>query len=176
MESKKEKQLLVTVGTTKFENLIIGIDTEEFYKLLDDHKFTKLIIQKGFGEYTPEKFKEIKLNNLNVQVEQLLSKFDVIINNSEYIISHGGAGNVLEALQNKKKLFVIVNDLLMDNHQVELVEALSKDNYVFYIRKCADVYKDVKNVLENPEKMKLNEYPNFNLDVIPKVIYEMLEI
>jgi beta-1,4-N-acetylglucosaminyltransferase len=176
MENKNEKQFLVTVGTTKFENLIKCIDTEEFYKLLDDHKFTKLIIQKGFGEYIPSKFKDLKLQNLQVQVEQLLSNFDVIIKNSNYIISHGGAGNVLEALQNKNKLFVVVNDLLMDNHQVELAESLSKDNYVFYVKNCQEVYKDVKNVLEGPEKYKLNEYPNFNLDVIPNVIYEMLEI
>jgi beta-1,4-N-acetylglucosaminyltransferase len=176
MESKNEKQFLVTVGTTKFENLIKSIDTEEFYKLLDNHKFTKLIIQKGFGEYIPSKFKNIKLLNLQVQVEQLIYNFDVIIKNSDYIISHGGAGNVLEALQNKNKLFVVVNDLLMDNHQVELAESLSKDNYVFYIKNCQDVIKDVKNILENPEKFTYNMYPNFNLDVIPAVIYEMLEI
>jgi len=176
MESKNEKSFLVTVGTTKFENLIKSIDNEEFYKLLDEYKFTKLIIQKGFGEYIPSKFKNIKLQNLQVQVEQLLSNFDIIIKNSNYIISHGGAGNILEAMQNKKRLFVVVNDLLMDNHQVELAESLCKDNYVFYIKNCLDVYKDVKNVLENPENFKYNEYPNFNLDLVPAVIYEMLEI
>jgi len=64
----------------------------------------------------------------------------------------------------------------MDNHQVELAESLCKDNYVFYIKNCLDVYKDVKNVLENPENFKYNEYPNFNLDLVPAVIYEMLEI
>ena len=34
---KKEKQLLVTVGTTKFEKLIQNIDTDEFYQMAIKH-------------------------------------------------------------------------------------------------------------------------------------------
>ena len=45
-----EKQILITVGTTKFENLIKAIDTEKFYEMIIKYKFTKIIIQKGTGE------------------------------------------------------------------------------------------------------------------------------
>jgi beta-1,4-N-acetylglucosaminyltransferase len=170
-----KKQLLVTVGTTKFEKLIKAIDNEDFYKLLDDHGFTDLIIQKGTGEYEPTKYKELKFNNLNVNVGKIFSFFENIIIRSDYVISHGGAGIILESLKNKKNLIIAVNDLLMDNHQVELADALERDNYAFYCKDVDNITKELKSILENSD-IKLNKYPDFNLDIIPNVIYEMLEI
>ena len=38
-----EKQILITVGTTKFENLIKAIDNEKFYELIINNGFTKII-------------------------------------------------------------------------------------------------------------------------------------
>jgi beta-1,4-N-acetylglucosaminyltransferase len=170
-----KKQLLVTVGTTKFEKLIKSIDNEEFYKLLDDNGFTDLVIQKGTGEYEPSNFNKMKFNNLSVTVGKLFPYFENIIIQSEYVISHGGAGIILESLKNKKKLIIVVNDLLMDNHQIELAEALEKDNYAFYCSIVENIIYDFKNILEN-NTMKLNKYPDFNLDIVPTIIYEMLNI
>ena len=67
---KKEKQLLVTVGTTKFEKLIQNIDTDEFYQMAIKHNFTKIIIQKGTGEYIPSKFNAYT-KQIHVQVSTI---------------------------------------------------------------------------------------------------------
>jgi beta-1,4-N-acetylglucosaminyltransferase len=170
-----KKQVLVTVGTTKFEKLIKAIDQEDFYKLLDTHGFTDLIIQKGTGEYEPCIYQSMKFNTLNVTVGKLFPYFENIIIQSDYVISHGGAGIILESLKNKKKLIIAVNDLLMDNHQVELAEALEKDNYAFYCRDVGNITSDLKTMLESND-IKLSKYPDFNLEVIPRVINEMLDI
>ena len=106
-----EKQILITVGTTKFENLIKAIDTEKFYEMIIKYKFTKIIIQKGTGEYIPKIYEKYK-DKINIQVSTLLNDFENIIKNSEIIISHGGAGIILECLKNKRKVIVCVNDTL----------------------------------------------------------------
>lgn len=170
------KQILITVGTTKFEKLIQAIDEESFYNFFDNLKFDKLIIQKGHGEYIPNKFKNLKLENLKVEVHNLLNNFENVIKESEYVISHAGAGIILESLKNKKKVFVVVNDTLMDNHQTELAEALCKDDYVFYVKKAEDVVEQVKNTISNISSQSWQAYPDFSCDAIPNVIYEMLEI
>lgn len=170
------KQMLITVGTTKFESLIKAIDNEEFYKLLDDQGFNRLIIQKGFGECIPSKFSKLNLKFLEVKVETLIPNFEDVIDNSDYIISHAGGGNVLESLKHKKKIFVAVNDTLMDNHQVELAETLSKENYLYYVKDLTKIVEDVRKVLENKSNTQLKDYPDFNLDIIPDVIYDMLDI
>ena len=170
------KQILITVGTTKFEKLIKSIDEESFYYFFDTLKFTKMIIQKGKGEYIPSKFLNIKLENLKVEVHELLPNFEGIIKESDYIISHAGAGIILESLNNKKKVFVVVNDVLMDNHQTELAFALEKDNYVFYIKYPENIVSEVKDTITNINDKNWKEYPDIDYEIVPNIIYEMMKL
>ena len=43
-----------------------------------------------------------------------------------------GAGSVLETLQAGRPLIVVINELLMDNHQMELASQLAEDGHLFY--------------------------------------------
>jgi beta-1,4-N-acetylglucosaminyltransferase len=174
--NKFNKQILITVGTTKFEKLIKSIDEESFYYFFDNLKFTKMIIQKGKGEYNPIKFLNIKLENLIVEVYDILPNFEDIIKESDYIISHGGAGIILESLKNKKKTFVVVNDTLMDNHQIELAFSLEKDNYIFYVKYTEDIVNEVKDTITNIDNKNWKVYPDFDYEIIPNLIYEMLDL
>ena len=168
-----EKQILITVGTTKFENLIKAIDTEKFYEMIIKYKFTKIIIQKGTGEYIPKIYEKYK-DKINIQVSTLLNNFENIIKTSELIISHGGAGIILESLKNKRKLIVCVNDELMDNHQIELASSLDKEGYVHYCRKVNDIVDDIESLLNNKKQIK--PYPEINYEAIPNLIYSMLDL
>eukprot|EP00386_Alphamonas_edax_P015594 GDKI01047578.1.p1 GENE.GDKI01047578.1~~GDKI01047578.1.p1 ORF type:complete len:128 (-),score=34.79 GDKI01047578.1:358-741(-) len=49
---------------------------------------------------------------------------------ADLIISHAGAGSILEALRKQKRLLVVVNTSLMDNHQQELACAMEREGYV----------------------------------------------
>ena len=168
-----ERQILITVGTTKFENLIKAIDDEKFYELLINNSFTKIIIQKGYGEYIPKNYKKYE-NRIKIQISEILNNFENIIKTSELIISHGGAGIILESLKNKRKLIVCVNDELMDNHQIELASSLHENGYLYYCKNLSNILVAIENVLSN--SVKLKEYPEFNYDIIPNAIYETLNI
>lgn len=48
------------------------------------------------------------------------------------LFSFSGAGSCLEALCAGKPLLVVVNDKLMNNHQLELARQLHSDSHVLY--------------------------------------------
>jgi len=173
MSNNNLKQILVTVGTTKFENLIKSIDNNEFYETIINHKFNKIIIQKGTGEYIPKNYEKYK-DKIDIQICTILNDFENIIKNSYLIISHAGAGILLESLKNKRNVIVCVNDTLMDNHQIELASSLDKEGYVHYCKNLNEIVNDIKLILEKKKEIKI--YPEFNYLVIPNVIYNMLGI
>lgn len=105
--------VLVTVGTTEFDDLIKVIDTPQFTSLLKSLNYTTIICQIGTGKYIP------KLSNFRT-VPSLIP----FIQDSDLIISHGGAGTILECLRLNKKLIVVTNPKLMNNHQAELASEL----------------------------------------------------
>ena len=168
-----EKQILVTDGTTKFEKLSKAIDNEKFYEMIINKGFKKIIIQKGYGEYIPSNYKKYE-SKIAIQISEILNNFENIIKSSELIISHGGAGIILESLKNKRKVIVCVNDELMDNHQIELATSLHENGYVYYCKNLANIVEDCEKVIDN--SIKLKEYPEFNYDIIPNAIYSTLNI
>lgn len=47
------------------------------------------------------------------------------IDKASLVISHAGAGSIFESLRAQKPLIIVINTLLMDNHQTEIADALS---------------------------------------------------
>jgi beta-1,4-N-acetylglucosaminyltransferase len=85
---------------------------------------------------------------------------------AKLIISHAGAGCVLEALSFEKPLIVVVNEKLMDNHQFELARRLHKDNHLLYCT-CGTLEETLKTMnlsllqpFKRGEPEKLGSYLN----------------
>ncbi|EZA47434.1 UDP-N-acetylglucosamine transferase subunit ALG13 homolog [Ooceraea biroi] len=124
------KTVFVTVGTTKFDNLITTVLSREVLEALSAHNYKHLILQIGSSGLEPDcsprcGFHKIETFKLSPSIGEYMQSADLVI-------SHAGAGSVLEALENRKHLIVVINDLLMDNHQVELAEQLCKDEHLYY--------------------------------------------
>jgi beta-1,4-N-acetylglucosaminyltransferase len=115
----------VTVGSTRFDELIAFITHEDVLKRLKDNGITCITIQHGKSQMPST----IRPNGLKITAYDYKSSIRDDILNADFVISHGGAGTVLEVLRAQKKLLVVINDQLMHNHQAELAEELSQREY-----------------------------------------------
>ncbi|CAM9114911.1 unnamed protein product [Scytosiphon promiscuus] len=123
------KHVFVTVGTTKFDALIEAIDDAALLSILSSKGFTSLTAQIGHGGHIPtfplgpQAAMDCKWYRFKPTLHEDMASADVVV-------SHAGAGSVMEALGLGKALVVVVNDALMDNHQEELAEALARRDHL----------------------------------------------
>jgi beta-1,4-N-acetylglucosaminyltransferase len=116
------KKLFVTVGSTKFPELIEAIISKDFISLLLDLKFSHLVVQSGSTPVPPMSLQDLEVTWYSYKPSIIDDMKDAYM-----IISHAGSGSILEALSMDKKLLVVINESLMDNHQVDLANELSPD-------------------------------------------------
>ncbi|ESO08657.1 hypothetical protein HELRODRAFT_75054 [Helobdella robusta] len=127
------RKVFCTVGTTRFDqlvNTVLHIDTLKALKKLG---YTQLDVQIGSyqggdGDSLPN------INHLDRFAVECFRYKDSIaeyIRDASLVISHAGAGSCLEVLDNHRPLIVVINEDLMDNHQIELAQQLQDDGHVF---------------------------------------------
>lgn len=123
--------LFVTVGSTKFDKLVEKILSNDIASHLLDLGFNRLILQVGDSTYNSEQVETLQKDfNLDIEVYKYKSSILEDIERADVVVGHAGAGTCLEVLRANKRLLVVVNDTLMDNHQTELADQLTKENYV----------------------------------------------
>ncbi|KAL6448544.1 hypothetical protein ACFW04_000436 [Cataglyphis niger] len=150
-DAMSSKTVFVTVGTTKFDNLITTVLNPMVLGALSARNYRYLILQIGnsnleLDSTTYYGFYKIEIFKLSPSIEWYIQSADLVI-------SHAGAGSILEALEKRKPLIVVINNRLMDNHQVELAEQLYKDEYLYY---CT-----CRNLLETIYKMNFTKLKPF---------------
>lgn len=129
------KLVLVTVGTTEFDELIQAIDQEAFLVELQKFGFQRLLVQVGRGSYTPKllgqcQCQEASLlrakHSISVEVIRFHDNLAAVINECALLIGHCGAGTILDAVGSAAgtKMIVVINDSLQGNHQMELAGML----------------------------------------------------
>lgn len=124
-------KIFVTVGTTEFNTLMETINTPEMAKILKDVQCKELTVQTG-GTGKLIQFNESDFKDINIKVYNLKKSILPDIKAADLVISHAGAGSCIEILTVGKPLVVVVNNLLMENHQLELAEQLANDEYLAY--------------------------------------------
>jgi beta-1,4-N-acetylglucosaminyltransferase len=154
--SKKKRTVFVTVGTTKFEPLINLILTEDIVKSLKSYGFQRIVMQTGNGTHLDESIRGLSDSPVTFYREGIeiraycytRSLRDDLLA-ADLVISHAGAGSILESLEAGKRLIVVVNEALMGNHQFELAGKMHSLNYLLYTT-CAGL-KDKIELINNPE-------------------------
>ncbi|MBY7733392.1 glycosyltransferase [Vibrio splendidus] len=117
--------ILVTVGTTAFDELIAVID-EKF----EQDKSVKVVAQtSSSSSYTPKNFESFQFSD----------NFQSYVDSADLIITHAGAGSVYSMLENRKKLIVVPNLTRADNHQIELAKYVQDNNFALSCFDLAEV-------------------------------------
>lgn len=150
------ENIFVTVGTTQFDALIQTILSEKIIQLFHRFKCKKLTIQIGQGQIDDKAVQHLA-KEFEVEVYTLKPTILPDIRSSDLVIGHAGAGSCIEVLNAGKPLVVVVNEKLMDNHQLELAEKLSSDGYLFY---C--VPQTLATTLDQMNVDDLKPYPKGN--------------
>jgi beta-1,4-N-acetylglucosaminyltransferase len=157
-------QVFITVGTTNFINLIqLIVESKKLHLFLMSHGYHQLILQAGklgwdwISEWTRLHSIPFTWSETQQLMFNLVSGLDLIVydyaptliphmEKSSLIITHAGAGCVLEALRTPlveeapfpgRKIVVVTNPALQDNHQIELATELHLRNYVV---SCTPMY------------------------------------
>lgn len=120
---------LVTVGTTEFDALVSALEAgaADVVGALRRCGFGRLVVQFGRGSVEPAALRrEARAAGLAFESFRLSDRFGPYVEAASLVVSHAGAGSILEALRARKALLVVVNETLMGNHQVELASALEE--------------------------------------------------
>jgi beta-1,4-N-acetylglucosaminyltransferase len=115
--------VFVTVGTTKFEELVKMVDSKEVKEALVQRGYDRLVVQFGKGEHVPcvEPFEGLEQESYRYK-PSLKEDFEA----ASLVISHAGFGCLIESLNLGKAVLAVINTSLMDNHQVEIASQLER--------------------------------------------------
>lgn len=116
--------IFITVGTQPngFERCL-----KEVEKLIDKFGIEEEIVaQIGHTNFETSRFKTIKFTG---EVE-----YENLIENANVVITHAGSGAIFKSIAHGKKIIAMARlheyNEMVDNHQLELVEKLTKDGYI----------------------------------------------
>lgn len=136
--SSSSRGVFVTVGTTRFDALIAEVAGAPFCERLAALGFEWLRLQVGRGDAPAAlgdaEDEERRIGGLRVSWFRFTPTLPAEMARARVVVSHAGAGSVLEALELDRRTVVVVNDALMDNHQAELADALERDAYLVVAR------------------------------------------
>ncbi|ENM3897635.1 hypothetical protein VCSRO82_2554 [Vibrio cholerae] len=128
--------ILVTVGTTAFDELIATID-----HLFEGDSSVNIIAQvSSSSNYISKNFKTFTFSD----------DFQSYVDAADLIVTHAGAGSVYSMLENGKKLVVVPNLTRADNHQLELAKYVQDNNFAVScfnlaeIKNCIELAKNIE--------------------------------
>eukprot|EP00978_Attheya_sp_CCMP212_P008190 scaffold19142_cov31-Attheya_sp.AAC.1 len=134
-------RVFVTVGTTQFDGLVQAVTSTEFLEGCLPPQ-SEVVVQYGRGPVPS--FGNSK-QDVKVRAFDFSNSLQDEMEHANLIISHAGAGSIMEALgpssssstknqkQPLKTVVVVIHAALMDNHQLELANALERRGHIFVV-------------------------------------------
>ncbi|MDO4282673.1 MAG: PssE/Cps14G family polysaccharide biosynthesis glycosyltransferase [Clostridia bacterium] len=136
--------IFVTIGTQK----------QQFTRLLEmlenstELKNDEIVVQAGYTKYDSDRLRVLDFITFE--------KMEEYIDESEFVICHGGVGSIFTALKRNKKVLVVprlskykehIND-----HQLEICEQLEKDGFILYLKDEKNFDKMIRRIRRRKNK------------------------
>lgn len=146
--------IFLTVGTSKssFNRLLNEVDRLINSKIIKD----KVIAQIGFSDYKPKNY-EFFAFTTSERIESLNKNADIII-------SHAGAGCIINALKNKKPLILVPRlkkfDEHNNDHQLEIAKEFEREKRAIVVYDIKNLGKAIREIRKfNPKDIKDKKPP-----------------
>lgn len=167
--------VFVTTGATiVFEELIRSTLDERFINKLKSLGYIKLVVQYGVSgaELFGQCLSKLSLDNDSFSVEGFPFSDDIssIISQCDVVVSHAGTGSILDTLRLKKKLIVMVNDKLMDNHQLEIAQELENNGCL--LKTCASL-QGLLSCFHKLQSFNQHPLPEPDPNIIEDILHEL---
>ena len=154
--------------------ILLGTQHNEFTRLLQevenciDNQIIKekVIVQAGFTKYQSNQ----------MEIFDMISKeeLDKYIAEADLIITHGGVGSIIMALEKGKKVIAVPRlheyGEHVNNHQRQIVKVFSEKNYLIGIQNV----EDLPDAIKEYQNFEPKEYKNNNQKMI-KIIEDFIE-
>jgi len=133
--------LLVTVGTTSFDDLARAAD-----ELVPQLSPADGLIQTGEGDYVPR----------NLPHERFVPGLRDLYDKSSVVIAHGGAATTFEVLRAGVPLVSVANGDRYDDHQADLLSELDAAGHLVW---CEDL-RNLSDAVERAMQTDLSPLPD----------------
>ncbi|KAF3909825.1 hypothetical protein ABW21_db0203109 [Orbilia brochopaga] len=177
-EKAADRKVFVTVGTTTFDGLIQAVLAPQVIRLLRSQGYNSIRVQHGesLETYqaclTAELLTELTTCGMSITAFAYADSDNITeeIKSAELVISHAGSGTILECLRYQKRIIVVPNRSLMDNHQVELANEMAKQKYV-----VKGSLKKIDQAIEISATYAYKHFPRTGSKVFTEVLEEELD-
>lgn len=154
--------------------VLLGTQHNEFVRLIQEVENginngiikEKVIVQAGFTKYKSDK----------MEIFDMISKeeLDKYISEANLIITHGGVGSIIMALEKNKKVIAVPRlhefGEHVNNHQRQIIKVFSEKKYLIGIQNV----DDLSEAIQKSKDFEPKEYKNNNQKMI-KIIEDFIE-
>ncbi|RBM46827.1 glycosyltransferase [Vibrio tarriae] len=150
----KHTRILVTVGTSSFDNLLMAIDSIS----LDGFYFD---VQTGSSSYNVINHNSFKWAN---KLSDLYIDYDLVI-------THAGAGTIYNLLERGVRFISVPNLERVDKHQDDICKFIEKNNYALVCYNLCDLYNMIASY--DFEKFEFNSYKKNEFFKVDEILDEI---
>ena len=146
--------------------VILGTQDKEFTRLLKE--IQKLINKKIINEKVIVQAGSTNFVSKDMIIKKYMSmkEFNETIEKSDYIITHGGVGSIIDSLKKNKKVIAVPRQKKYseheNDHQIQIIEEFTKMGYILG---CIEIKELKDKILEIPT-FTPNKYKSNNKRII----------